>query len=53
MLHFYLKYHITKPLLKCQLRPLLKTHDGKLLLDILLNEIDDNDKIKLYQEFNI
>ena len=45
---FYLKYHITKPLLKMNFNALMTMVDGKRFLDILLGNLTDFEKIDLY-----
>ncbi len=50
---FYLKYNITKPLLKCHLKTLLRTNDGKLMLEELLSKIDREDQLELYRNLKI
>lgn len=51
---YYLKYHIINPLLECSLNILLESINGKdLILDELLNNINDNDKMILYQKIKI
>ena len=44
---FYLKYDVVKPILNCYLKPLLDIVDGRLIIDVLLEKINDNDKIEL------
>ena len=46
---YYLKYNITKPLLKCHLKPLLMTINNELVLDTLLKKLNNADRIKLYE----
>ena len=45
---FYLKYNTIKPLLNCSLKVLLDKIDGNLIIDIILDKLDDKDKIILY-----
>lgn len=44
---FYLKYDVVKPLLKCYLKPLMDTVDGKLIIEQLLQKLNDDEKMEL------
>ena len=46
---FYLNYNIIEPLYNCHLKTLLSANNGELILDSLLNKINYQDKVKLYQ----
>ena len=50
---FYLKYNIIKPLLNCSLRVLLKRNNNDLYFDLILDKLNDEDKIKLYYNMRI
>ena len=52
-IYFYVKYNIIKPLLNIHLMPLLYKYQNHLLLDLVLDILDDNDKITLYNNFKI
>ena len=45
----YLKYNIIIPLIKSQLKELLKKDNNELLLDKLLKVLDNNQKMELYK----
>lgn len=45
---YYLKYNITTPLLNTHLVTLLKSYNGKTLLEHLLSKLSNPDKLKLY-----
>lgn len=45
---YYLKYNIIKPLMNCSLAVLLKKVNGILIMDLVLNKLNDQDKIDLY-----
>ncbi len=47
-LDYYLKYNIIKPILSCSLKVLLEKRNDKLILDIILDKISDQEKIILY-----
>lgn len=47
-IEFYLKYNIIKPITLCSLKILLSKIDGNLILDIILNKLNYQDKINLY-----
>lgn len=47
-INFYLKYNILKPLLNAHLEPLLETFNGRQLFDMLLEKLDNDERIELY-----
>ena len=50
---FYLKYKIFKPLLNSHLKPLLEKYNKRLILDYLLENLSDNDKLTLYNNLKV
>ena len=47
-LPFYLKYNILKPILNCSLKVLFQKINGNLYFDLILDKLNDKDKIELY-----
>ena len=44
----YLKYNITKPLLNSSFKVLFTNYNGNLIIDLILDRINDDEKIELY-----
>ena len=50
----YLKYNIVKPLLKCSLKVLLSNYNNDdLFIDLVLDKINDNEKLELYHNIKV
>ena len=47
-IYYYLKYNILEPLLNCSLSVLLKKYNSELYFDLILDKLNDEDKINLY-----
>lgn len=47
-INFYLNYNILTPLLDAHLKPLLSTSNNRLLLDILLEKLNNDERMTLY-----
>ena len=52
-IYFYVKYQVKKPLCNLRLMPLLYKHHGTLLFDSVLNILNDQEKLILYNNFRI
>ena len=46
--HFYLKYNLIEPLFNCSLKVLFSRINGELIFDLILDKLNDSDKIKFY-----
>lgn len=44
----YLKYNITKPLLNSSFKVLFTNYNGNLIIDLILDKINDDEKMELY-----